>query len=173
MALESLGKRDSAGFTLIQLITVIGVIAILASIAIPGFLAWRPKYLCRSAARDVYSYFQVAKMEAVRSKADVVITFSMAGRGRFTVFVDDGGGVAANAGNRTMDAGERQLARITMPQYVNISSINFTGGSLTAGYNARGLPVSSIIGNVTVSNTQGLTYQIILSMAGNLRINEL
>ena len=112
-------------------------------------------------------------MEAVKRKTDVVITFSTAGRGSYVVFVDNGAGVPANAGNRTKDAGERQLAQIQMPQYVSITSVNFSGGVSTAGYNSRGLPANNIIGNVRVRNTQGSRFEIVLSMAGNLQINKL
>jgi type IV fimbrial biogenesis protein FimT len=48
----------------------------MVAIAIPGFSSWLPNYRLKSAARDVYSNLQLAKMGAIRNKADCSITYS-------------------------------------------------------------------------------------------------
>ncbi len=68
-------KRES-GFTMIELIVTMLVLAVLAAIAIPGFSSWLPKYRLKSATRDLYSSMQLAKLEAIKQNEDCSVTFS-------------------------------------------------------------------------------------------------
>jgi prepilin-type N-terminal cleavage/methylation domain-containing protein len=68
-------RRDESGFTMIEVMVVIGIIAILAGAAIPGFSAWIPDYRLKSAVQDLYSNMQLAKMEAIRSNSQYRISF--------------------------------------------------------------------------------------------------
>ena len=58
--------RNNAGFSLGELITIMGILLVLGAIAIPSFIQWRSKAQVSRAARDVYSSLQKAKVEAVR-----------------------------------------------------------------------------------------------------------
>jgi len=81
-------KKD--GFTLIELLVAIAVLAILASIAIPVFSRWLPNLRLKSAARDVYSNLQLAKMGAVKANADWAIYFDPGVTpGRYFICSDD------------------------------------------------------------------------------------
>jgi Tfp pilus assembly protein FimT len=59
--------RKRSGFTLMQLVLVMVLLAIMAAAGVPNFLSWLPKYRLKSAARDLYSNLQLAKMSAVRA----------------------------------------------------------------------------------------------------------
>ncbi|MGD8985437.1 MAG: GspH/FimT family pseudopilin [Desulfobacteraceae bacterium] len=72
------------GFTLIELLVTIIILVILASIAIPAFSRWYPNYKLRSAATDLYSNLQWAKLEAVKENADCAVVFN-AGAGTYQV----------------------------------------------------------------------------------------
>ena len=63
--------RNNSGLTIIELMVVIGILAILAGVAIPGFISWLPNYRMRSAADEVYSTLQNVKLRAVRENAIV------------------------------------------------------------------------------------------------------
>jgi len=62
-----------AGFTLVELMVTIGLFAILAGIAIPGFSKWLPGYHLKSAARDFFSNLQLAKLEAIKQNINCTI----------------------------------------------------------------------------------------------------
>jgi len=68
--------KKNSGFTLIELLVVIVVIGIFVAIGVPNFLSWLPKYRLKSAARDLYSNMQLAKMTAVKSNTNCSITYS-------------------------------------------------------------------------------------------------
>ena len=67
--------RTDSGFTLLELMTVIGVISLLSAVAIPGFLHSLPNYRLRCAIRDLYSNLQLVKLEAIKSNTKCSIKY--------------------------------------------------------------------------------------------------
>ena len=89
--------RKDAGFSLGELITIMGILTVLAALAIPNFIGWRNKAQLSRAAQDMYSQFQKAKIEAVRRNAKCMITF---GASDFQVYVDADDSWNFNAGDQ-------------------------------------------------------------------------
>ena len=69
-------EKKSAGFTLVEILITIAIIGIVAAIAIPNFLTVLPKWRAKSAATDLFSNLQLAKMTAIRQGRDCSVTFS-------------------------------------------------------------------------------------------------
>lgn len=67
--------KNSKGFTLIEVIIVMAMIGIMAAIAVPTINSWLPNYRLKSAARDVYSTMQKARMLAVKANKDTAVIF--------------------------------------------------------------------------------------------------
>lgn len=158
--------NDKSGFSLVELMVVIAILAIVSAIAIPNVIGWRMGYELSAASRDAKSAFQNARIRAIKENANVVLLFDTTGNGRrYTAFVDngEGGGVADNWAR---DGSERTVADITTPANVQISNITFAGNQTR--FRPNGLP--SVLGRLQLTNTRNDTIDVILSAGGNARI---
>ena len=76
------------GFTIIELMVVIAIISILATLAIPNFFTWRPKRQLSAATKDVFAVMQYARATALKDNASVGLLFNKTNE-TYTVFVDN------------------------------------------------------------------------------------
>ncbi|MBS0462338.1 MAG: GspH/FimT family pseudopilin [Proteobacteria bacterium] len=137
------GRKAIRGFTLIELMIVVLVGLVLLTLALPSFDAVMNSGRINSQANEFVATLQLAKMEAIRRNARVVVCpstngTSCTGGGNWqgwVAFVDDGGyshnwaaGVAANANNTQVDANETILRAGVVPSNVTVtSSSNISG----------------------------------------------
>ena len=63
--------RKDSGFTLIELIVIIAIVAVFAGIAVPNFLSYVPKYRLNGAARQIMGDLMAARMQAVKENRKV------------------------------------------------------------------------------------------------------
>ena len=146
--------RDNTGFTLIELMVVIAVIATLTAISVPNFLAYLPNARLKSAARELYSNMQLAKMGAIKQNTDWAIVFDKtddkyqvcSGKGedglwsgtdnaveKTVVLSDYGSGVAYGHGDATSAIDSNFDDEITYASTPNVFIVNSQGTS-NAGY---------------------------------------
>ena len=156
--------KDS-GFTLFELMVTIAIVALLASIAIPNMIPWPAKNRMGGAAREIYSAMQLARLRAVKEKANVVINFNTAGFGAtdtYTVFIDDGSGTGT-AKDNVQTGTEPTIKTGQMPFDVDMLFPVFPGGVTFTGFDARGLLIqnggATLIGNVPLNNTNRNLYR--------------
>jgi type IV fimbrial biogenesis protein FimT len=152
-------ERKNAGFTLWEMMTVIGIIAILFSTAIPNLIAWLPKYKLGSAARDLLSAMQHARLTAVKSNASVLVNF-YPDQNTYKIFTD-------YDGDKDQDADEPTIKSGNMPAGVDLEETNFTNDTLS--FNSMGL-ASGSGGTISIANNQDKLARIRINRTGNSRI---
>ena len=70
-------KQD--GFTLVEVMVTIAIIGIIAAIAIPNYLSWKPRYVFRGAVSQVRADLNRAKMRALETRRQCRVVFSTNG----------------------------------------------------------------------------------------------
>ena len=135
--------HKNSGYTIIEIMAVISIIAIVASIVIPNVLGWLPKYRLSSGAEEIQSTLQLARLGAIKRNTSATVTFDTANHTY----------LAAISG-QTIKKGE-------MPSGIIIASSN---PSSPVQFNGRGLANDST--TILVQNNQGGTKTITVNIVG-------
>lgn len=97
--IHPLSGTRQLGFTLIEVLITLVVIGIAAALASPAILAMAPNMALKSAAQDLYSSLQEAKILAIKENRDVYFYFGTDGYSIGEKFTD-------NNNNGIFDAGD-------------------------------------------------------------------
>ena len=150
-------KREH-GFTLIEIVVTIGIIGILAVIAIPNMISWRAERQLQGTARIFYSDLQRAKFTAIREADTVSITINVPS-GDYSIFIDSNQ-------NFTLDAGETLIKNEVLLPNVTVQNVNLAGNRTQ--FNSRGLVL--VPGDLQFINQRGDIVQIFLNSIGKLSL---
>jgi type IV fimbrial biogenesis protein FimT len=160
--------QKASGFTLMELMIVIAIVAVISAISIPYLIGWFPQYRLSTATRDMVSTFQMARLKAIKTNADIVVAINLA-TDSYTVFQDD-------SLNWVLDGAERQFTTRTLPPGIDITAASF-GGATSVRFDRRGFPQNvagnSTNGSVTFDNGRGTVHSVvsvILDISGNARL---
>jgi prepilin-type N-terminal cleavage/methylation domain-containing protein len=76
---------DVRGFTLLEVVLVVAVIAVISAMAIPGVLNTTRQIRVSASAREVERELQVARMKAVKSNRAIRVRFNCPGAGQYRI----------------------------------------------------------------------------------------
>lgn len=163
MSNKSSQEKKQSGFSALELMATIGIVGILAAIAIPGFMSWLPNYRLKSAARDIYSNLQTTKMAAIKANADRTVTFAP-GTGAYTR--SDGAIVnvvnLSNYGNNIGYGPGNATQGVEGEAFDN--NVTYTTPNDVASFNARGMGNNE--GYVYICNGKGTAYAVGSRLSG-------
>ena len=166
-------SAGSSGFSVMELVVILGIVAILAAFVIPNLSEWQANAKIKAVARDVVTHLQLAKMEAAKTNSRAVALFTPGASGSYAVFMD-------NNQNFAQDGGEQVIVQQGMPPNVSLYTASFADfaglgtPAAASGFRPRGLPLSSADGavnaGVAIRNTHSRFYRVLISPAGNIRL---
>ena len=160
--------HKNTGFTLMELMVAIAIIAIAASIAIPNIVGWLPTHRLASASRAILSDLQQARLRAVKENTFVTVQFDT-GNERYNVFWDNGDGVGGIPGDGLQNGTERIFKSEEMPASINLDITTFTDDSVC--FSNRGLPPPPFVtSHVKILNSQNISRRIEVNQTGNSTI---
>lgn len=169
---QNLKMKKQNGFTIYELLTVIGIIAVLAIIAAPNMISWRGELKLRGASNNLKADLQMAKLRAWREMTVVAVVFNANG---YNIFIDNGAG--GNAGNWNLDADETVIRNRQLPAGVRIAlPTTFDSPNNRTRFDGRGLPDTATLSNegltgaVTLQNSKGNQMLVTINRLG--RIND-
>ena len=139
-------RHSSRGFTIIELLTLIALMAVLSAVAIPNIVGGLPKNRLGGSAREILSILHLARMAAIKENSNVIVEFKPASS-ECIVSVDD----APEDGS--WNTGERILKRYKMPSGVNLLAPTFDVAGNVISFNNRGFADKT--GDITVQNSKG------------------
>jgi Tfp pilus assembly protein FimT len=138
---------------MVEMMWTVAILSILAAIAIPGFTKWLPSYNLKSAARDVFSNIQLAKLDAVKRNRSCITTVDT-GNNKYTIGLFEG---------------DRE---VNMSDYDNNVLIkNTSDNSIT--FNSRGLLNDAADRFIYITNTQNTaTWRIRVTRSGSISLGK-
>lgn len=184
----SLARRE-AGYTLLEVIVAMALIAILSSVAVLSMAFYIPNLRLKSVAQDLDIQIQRARLEAIRRSRHVAIRFftsDLSGTEKFgpIIWVDENFDPSLGT-HPLLEAGEEVLFRMPVNEVsasvwepVDTKGVRF---DVTAGdpdgvtfmgnnfvLNSRG--ISNKAGAIHLVNNRGKTKEVIVTLGGAVRV---
>ena len=152
--------KKTRGFSILELVVVIAVIAVAAVIITPNFIRWRNNAKMRDAVDNLMGDLEMAKLSAVKENNFVAVLFNPSG---YRVFVD-------KDNFWVQDANERLLRDRKLPAGVKFDLDHPDWGftSNRTRFNSRGR--ASIAGTAVIVNLEGQQRDVIVSTLGRIRV---
>ena len=156
------GLPNHTGFTMLEFMIAVIILGTLASIAIPAFVTWLPRYRLKHAANDLYANMQSVKMMAIRSNEKCKLIFSSAGNGSYTIEGPEGTPEKTvdfldydNNGDIGYGCGDATKSATVSGDPIPDDFISYGYNQLT--FNPRGLGST---GYVYLSSNTGIAYAV-------------
>ena len=170
------------GFTTIELIVTVGLIAALAAASVPVFRNFSPSYNSKHAARNIVSQMQLARVRAIRNGVTAVAvfypkTFMPADQSNSFLIYED------SNNDWIQDPGETVIfARTKMPAKVNLQSATFTDNgsdeptkTTSCGFDSQGIAARNnavyVIGDLKLRNDNDQERTITFHASGKTKIS--
>ena len=157
-------KPRSSGFSLIELLIGIAIMAILAGLAMPSFQAWLQNTQIRNAAESVQNGLQRARAEAVGRNTNV--EFVLGAGSSWVVQLPDG----TNIESRPSSEGSRDVAVAVAPLGATTVTFNNFGGVLANNADAS-VPFAQVdLDSSVLAAADSQELRVTIGVGGNVRM---
>jgi Tfp pilus assembly protein FimT len=161
-------QRKESGLTAFELAVTLAIIATMAALTLPPYMRWRQQAHLSGGISNLASDLEMAKTQAIRENATVVVDFET---GNYKLFLDTGDG-GGGPPNWNREADERLVLERDLPPGVQIdmASLSFPTVGDKTRFNNRGIPYD-IVAPETILIKQGTTNRkLTINRLGNIEI---
>ncbi len=158
--------KEESGFTIMEMMVVIGIVAIMSAFAVPAFLGRMPAKRMESAASGVNAAFQVARLSAIKENTCAVIAFSPS-NDNYRIFADDGDGTPGKPAIKPRMQAEPTVKTEEFPAGVEL--ISSAPGAAPFCLTAGAFPTAPV--TISLKNASDTTWTVTLNITGSSRIN--
>jgi len=170
------------GFTTVELLVTVGIMATVAAISLPVFRNFSPSYNSKQAARNIVSQMQLARVHAIRNRVTTVVAFYPKSfvpadqANSFLIYED-------NNNDWIQDPSDTIIfSRTKMPAKVNLLSAIFTSNgsgeptqTTSYGFDSQGVAARNgavyVIGDAKLQNDNGQERTITFNASGKTKIS--
>lgn len=146
--------KTQHGMTMVELMVVMLILILGSAMAVPAFISWQPRYKLKSAASDLSSALQRARVFAVQNKADISVRFVDVNT--YYIDIDDDG----NFNNDDI--------RTDLTRYGHGVAFMAVGTDVT--YSPRG--TTGDAQTLSLSNRNAEQYDVVIRSGGGVRVVE-
>lgn len=172
---------NQSGYTLVELLVVLAVSAILLGIGVPSFASLSGSSRLSSATNDLISSLHLARSEAIKRNARVVMCISATGNACATSGDWDQGWLVFHDANNnaTLDAGESViLARPALPAGFRLTGNRWVSNYISYNPSGATTTISGVLqmGTLTLCNESGvpgMARQVVISITGRPRTSKI
>lgn len=160
-------SKQQRGFTLVEVMVTIAVLAIIASVALPSLIEMRDRTRVRAAAESIYAHLQFARSESIKQGITLYVSVTP-GNSWCLGITNNSAGCDCNAANSCT------FGPTGLTQTRNLLSSEFSGIALATNQSVigfesrRGFDLNA--GTVTITGTGNLSAQIRHNLNGNINL---
>jgi len=153
-----MARKRLRGFTLLELLCVLGVLSLLATVGIPRLSATLPALALDRAARQISSDLGLARVEAINRNSRARTTFDLAAS-KYSVELESEGRFESEGAARALPSGV---------SFDSSASTRVSGGRIVITFVPRGNTVDNA--TIALAASDGGLRRLIVSGAGRVRI---
>lgn len=155
--------NKSRGFTLLELLVVLAIIAVVSAIVAPNIISWRNSAKIRGAVDHLMGDLEMAKISAVKENNNVAVLFNTTG---YKVFVDK-----ANPWVRDADEPLLRVRKLPAGVTFDLGHPDWGFTNNRTRFNSRGR--AGIAGTAVIVNSKGQQRDVIVSTLGRIRVQKI
>ncbi len=161
----------SKGFTLLEMMIVVAIVALGTALIVPAFAGWISRYQLNQASSEVAASLNLARMAAKNRNSPVTATIVKAADGSFSMTF--GAGLSPVTIPTVVTGGSMTTVTALGPPPTTVSTdfgAAAPGTVATVGFSNQGVRNGGGLGNQTIAlqTAQGLTYSITIALSGKV-----
>jgi prepilin-type N-terminal cleavage/methylation domain-containing protein len=146
-------QYNQRGFTLVEMMIVVGVISVISVLGVPNYTSWNARHQLRQASAEIQNQLAFARVSAMSRNSVVSVS------------------VSASGGKVVLSATDASGASVVQPVALPGGVIGVTPQPTGVTFLPLGIRSGGGTGNqlIVISNNQGLSYSVIVTPRGMVR----